>query len=195
MNVLVIPEDFRHDQYMLKPIIQAMLAELGKPHARVDVLTDPLLGSISQALNVTALTKIIHRHKGMYDLFLLCVDRDGEEGRQQALTNIENTLDGDRLFFFGENAWQEIEVWLLAGLDLPKEWKWQTVRQERDPKEKYYYPFARERDVLLEPGEGRKSLGLEAAKNYGKRIRVRCPEDVKRLETRVQGFLSKSGGS
>ena len=28
MNVLVIPEDFRKDQYILKPIVQAMMADL-----------------------------------------------------------------------------------------------------------------------------------------------------------------------
>lgn len=29
MNVLVIPEDFRKDQYVLKPIVAAMLGSIG----------------------------------------------------------------------------------------------------------------------------------------------------------------------
>ena len=35
MNVLIIPEDFRKDQYILKPILEAMLAAVGKPQAKV----------------------------------------------------------------------------------------------------------------------------------------------------------------
>jgi hypothetical protein len=40
VNVLVIPEDFPKDQYMLKPIITAMLKELGKPKTKVRILVD-----------------------------------------------------------------------------------------------------------------------------------------------------------
>ena len=43
MNVLVIPEDFRKDQYMLKPILTAMLRTLDRP-VRLEVCQDPLLG-------------------------------------------------------------------------------------------------------------------------------------------------------
>jgi len=50
MNVLVIPEDFRKDQYMLRPIVQAMMQSLGASTARVEVCRDPLLRGISQAL-------------------------------------------------------------------------------------------------------------------------------------------------
>ena len=50
MNVLIIPEDLRNDQYVLKPIISALLQNLGKPRANVQVCRDPLLGGIKQAL-------------------------------------------------------------------------------------------------------------------------------------------------
>ena len=49
MNVLIIPEDFRKDQYILKPIIVRMLAEVGKPRANVKMCLEPLLGGIDQA--------------------------------------------------------------------------------------------------------------------------------------------------
>jgi hypothetical protein len=50
VNVLVIPEDFRHDQYILKPIIKAMMTAVGRPRAIVKVCNDPLLGSVNEAL-------------------------------------------------------------------------------------------------------------------------------------------------
>ena len=36
MNVLIIPEDFRKDQYVLKPIVTAMLKAAGTPRARIE---------------------------------------------------------------------------------------------------------------------------------------------------------------
>ncbi len=121
MKVLIIPEDFRNDQYVLQPIIEAMLKAEFAPGCR----------------------------------------------------------------FFAENAWQELEVWLLAGHDLPREWSWQEIRQERDPKERYFVPFARMRGVLGEPGGGRKSLAAEAASRYS-RIRSLCPEDIAALEDKIR---------
>ena len=42
MNVLIIPEDFRQDQFILKPIIKAMLSALGKRRATVKVCREPI---------------------------------------------------------------------------------------------------------------------------------------------------------
>jgi hypothetical protein len=49
MNVLVIPEDFRKDQFILQPVLQAMFTKLERP-AIVEVLKDPLIGGISEAM-------------------------------------------------------------------------------------------------------------------------------------------------
>jgi len=87
MNVLVIPEDFRNDQYVLKPLIKAMLAAAGKPQARVRVCQRPLLGGISQATDPARITEIIRAYP-MVDLFLLIVDRDGVETRRKRLDNL-----------------------------------------------------------------------------------------------------------
>ncbi len=192
MRVLIIPEDFRKDQYVLKPIILAMLKALGMPRPNVRVCQDPLMGGVSQALNWENLAEVVDRYSGMVDLFLLCVDRDGEAGRRQQLDRIESNaadmLAADRLFL-AENAWQELEVWVLAGHDLPSEWVWRDVRSDLDPKERYFIPFARDRGVLDSPGEGRKPLAEEAARRYD-RIRQLCPEDIANLEGRIRAWAS-----
>ena len=77
MNVLVIPEDFRKDQYILKPLFRRLFQDLGRPSARVAVCQDPLLGGIGEALKSERLVEIVERYDGMTDLFILCVDRDG----------------------------------------------------------------------------------------------------------------------
>ncbi|HLO47649.1 MAG TPA: hypothetical protein VK211_04435 [Kamptonema sp.] len=192
MNVLVIPEDFRKDQYMLKPIIKAMMKALGKSRAKVEICQDPLLGGISEASKWENIEAIINQYR-MVDLFLLCVDRDGKEGRKKALENIENQASKiltDRQLFLAENAWQEIEVWVLAGQNLPKEYNWQKIREEINPKETYFVPFAQQRNLLDTPGEGRKPLAEEAAQRYN-RIRQLCPEDIVNLENRINTWIEE----
>ena len=192
-RVLIIPEDFRKDQYMLKPVVQAMLDALGKSNARVRVCQEPLLGGIGQALAKDRLGEIFEIYSGMVDLFLLCVDRDCIESRRERLDNRQQwAAEEHDCVLLAENAWQEIEVWVLAGHDLPVEWAWEDIRCECDPKEIYFLPFARQRDVSNTPGDGRKVLAEEAARCYT-RIRQLCPEDVANLEANVGNWLEENG--
>ena len=48
MKVLVIPEDFRNDQYILKPLFIRLFRTVGMRAARVNVCQDPLLGGIGE---------------------------------------------------------------------------------------------------------------------------------------------------
>jgi hypothetical protein len=173
LNVLVIPEDFRKDQYILKPVVEAILDKAGKPNAKVRVCQNPLLGGTGQALNKARILEIVRKYS-MVDLFVLCVDRDGIAGRRQTPDGIEAWVQkqaGKTLL--GENAWQEVEVWLLAGMaDLPAGWTWADVRSEVSLKEQYYIPYAVHRGVEGLPDQGRRKLGREAASQYT-RVRSR----------------------
>jgi hypothetical protein len=44
MNVRLIPEDDQRDRFILKPILEAMLTHLGKPHARVEIARPRIRG-------------------------------------------------------------------------------------------------------------------------------------------------------
>lgn len=188
MRVLVIPEDFRNDQYVIKPVIQAVMKHLDVT-AEVTVCTDPLLGGVAEALRVETILDVLEMHQAMHRLFILVVDRDAVPGRRDQLDRIEQAaaeLLGPGRLFVAENAWQEIEVWALAGLtDLPKRWRWKEIRAHRDPKEAYYLPYAQIRGVAAAPAEGRGILANESAANY-KRLRSRCPEDVQSLEGHIR---------
>ncbi|MDE2841399.1 MAG: hypothetical protein OXM03_12295, partial [Chloroflexota bacterium] len=63
---------------------------------------------------------------------------------RQRLDQIEAEF-GDA--FFAENAWEEIETWVLAGLELPTDWNWRDVRAEVHVKETYFEPFAALREL------------------------------------------------
>ncbi len=194
-NVLVIPEDFRQDQYVLKPIMEKMFASIGV-QARVQVCRDPLLGGVGEAMKWARIEELLARYRGMIQVFLLIVDRDCDENRRAGLDQLESRaaefLADSAKTFLAENAWQEVEVWVLAGLkDLPGDWAWKEVRTECHPKEVYYETLARQRGLLEAPYEGRDVLAREASGNFA-RIRRLCPEDVARLGQRVREALKDS---
>lgn len=191
MNVLVIPEDFRKDQFLLEPLIRKMLESVPRK-AKIQVCRDPLLGGVSEALKWERIKEVLDMHRYYVQLFLLIVDRDGELSRRKTLEKLEQfaeaELPADKRLL-AENAWEEVEVWAIAGQDLKKGWRWNAIRAERDVKERYFDELARARGLLEEPGQGRFTLGREAAANY-KRVRSRCPEDIGRLEKRINEWLN-----
>lgn len=192
MNVLVIPEDFRKDQYIIKPLFTRLFRRLGAPSVEVTICRDPLLGGIGEALKLERIAEIVDQQAPMRDILVLCVDRDGEVGRRQRLDDIEAAIQarfGDRVRFFAENAWEELETWVLAGLDLPGEWRWADVRTEIHVKEQYFEPLAVMRGLAGSTGGGRRALAEEASRRI-LAIRRKCPEDfnalAERLETGIQ---------
>lgn len=189
MNIVVIPEDFRKDQYILKPLFSQLFKRLGASNPKVNICRDPLLGGIGEALKTDLLAEIVNDQRGMTDIFILCVDRDGVVGRRERLDQIEAEFQG-RCVFLAENAWEEIETWVLAAArDLPNEWSWAQVRSEKQIKETYFEPYVARRGLTDTLGGGRKVLGEEAARRVPA-IRQKCTEDfdalARRLDTAIQ---------
>jgi hypothetical protein len=189
LNVLIIAEDYRNDQYILKPIVNSMLECVGKPHANVRVCRDPMIGGIEDALDPDTLEDVILTNP-LFDLYLLLVDRDAEPNRGERLTDAEEDASAstrpNQAFLAGQ-AHQEVEVWLLAGQnDVPGKWNWnwEAVRTERQAKERYYEPYVEQKTLTNSPGGGRKPLGQNAGANYADRVRRLCDE-VQVLEDRV----------
>ncbi len=119
----------------------------------------------------------------MTDVFVLIIDRDGDRNRRQSLDRLEEQFGCEQIFL-GENAWEEIETWVLAGLDLPGDWSWAEVRSEIHVKEEYFDRLVVERGLSDAPGGGRKPLGEEASRRIDA-IRQKCPEDFDALAKRL----------
>ena len=185
MTVLVVPEDFRKDQFVLKPLLSRLLASLGKPRATVRVCQDPLLGGVGEALKSERVAEIVERYGSRVQVILLCIDRDGDAGRRQRLDQLEAEFGEG---FLGAEAWEEIETWVLAGLKLPPKWNWADVRAEVQVKERYFDALARRRGVDGGPDGGRSTLAEEAARRMDA-IRLKCPEDFDRLARRLEAVV------
>ena len=158
MKVMIIPEDFRNDQYILRPLFDRLFKRIGAASIEVLICRDPLLGGIGEALKLGRLAEIVEQNRGRIDIFILCVDRDGIVGRRQRLDRIEAEFQGNCVFF-AENAWEEIETWVLAGLNLPSSWRWADVRAEVDVKERYFDRLAFLRGLADTDGGGRRAAG------------------------------------
>ena len=182
MRILVIPEDFRKDQYILKPIFERLFRSIGRRSVKVEVCQEPLLGGDVEALKSDRISEIVGFYP-MTDIFLLCVDRDGRVGRRDRLDEIEAEF-GAAAQFLAANAWEEIETWVLAGLDLPNEWRWADVRAAIHVKEEYFEPLAAQRGLSDSPDGGRKPLAEEAARRIDA-IRQKCPQDFDHLAQRL----------
>ena len=187
MRILVIPEDFRNDQYILKPLVKRLFADMGLQRAHVRICQNPRLGGVGEALKSERIQEIVERYKGMTDIFILCVDRDGIRGRRQRLDHIESEFGNDRKFL-AVNAWEEVETWVLAGVTIARHWRWQDVRNEVEVKERYFEELASQCGATDSPGGGRKALAEEAARNVAA-IRQKCPEDFGCLDRRLKETL------
>ena len=191
MNILVIPEDFRKDQYILKPLFARLFRDIGKRRVHVRICQDPLLGGVGEALKPQRMSEVVRKHAGMTDIFVLCIDRDGDTNRRARLDGIESEYK-DGPIFLATNAWEELETWVLAGLaELPAEWNWKDVRAEVHVKENYFEPLVVQRNLSDSPGGGRKVLGNEASRRIDA-IRGKCPDDFDALARRIEAAVLNS---
>lgn len=188
MKVLLIPEDFRHDQYILSPIFKRIFASVGKPNAKIRTCTDPLLGGVSEAMKPERLEEIFEQYNGMVDIFILCVDRDADVNREARLQALENRFNVNGRTFLAVAAREELEVWALAGLADDELKPFAAIRGHPHPKEHFFEPYARKHGYQSSIGYGRKILATKSAANF-ERLISRCPEDLGLLRNRVLGLV------
>jgi hypothetical protein len=186
VKVLVIPEDQEIDRYILKPVIEAMFADLEVP-ARVDVLPEPRLRGTSDALDEGVVRDIVSDNP-MIDLFLLVIDRDcnRENNVQRAAARVNEHADR----MVGCLAEQELEVWMLAlykdRLDAP----FSEVRAECDPKERWAEPLLKELGTDG-PGRGRRRAMRELSGKW-RSLRDTCTE-LRDLQDQVRAWVARRG--
>jgi len=183
VKVLVIPEDPRLDQYILKPVVEKIFADLGKA-PRVTVLPNPRLRGVAEALNPDILSRIVATYP-MNDLFLVLVDRDGDEARA-AVAKAREAEHPGRLFVC--LAIEEIEVWMLAIHSETLGTGWREIRAEIHPKERFAEPFLQERAPKLDAGQGR-AWAMRGLGGEWRGVLQRCPE-LDELKRRVEAWLA-----
>ena len=182
MKVLIIPEDPTFDQYIVKPVVERLLKDLGLT-GRVDVLRDPKLEGIDKALDKDVIADIVNDNP-MEDLFVLVVDRDCDRMNNSTRTAARVAEHRDRLVAC--LAKEELEVWMLALYRDELGVRWSEVTQECDPKEKYAEPFMARKGWTAQVGRGRKRA-MHALGGAWTGLLSVCPE-IATLKSDVQNW-------
>lgn len=185
MKVLIIPEDQTLDGFIVKPVVEALMADLEIP-CGVDVLPEPRLRGAGDALNPDVVNAIV-RDNPMVDLFILAVDRDcNREGNEEkAAARAEEHAPKLVVCL----AVQELEVWMLALYKAKLDASWGEVKAECDPKERWAEPLLSALGAGG-PGRGRKKA-MRALKGKLQTLLALC-EEVRDLKAKLGA--ARAGG-
>jgi len=186
MRVMIIPEDPALDQYVLKPVIETVFKDLNRP-ARVQVLLNPRLRSVDQALNPTQLAGIINSYP-QEDLFLLIVDRDCDQNRINRIKACESEAENIGKLLIGCLAIEEVEMWALAMYQNLLPARWQEMRKECHPKEIYFNPLVEQLGLKNDVGRGRKHM-MKNLSGHISRLLQLCDE-IAELRNQIQQKLT-----
>jgi hypothetical protein len=195
LKVAVVCEDHTNDQYIVGPALSALLSHLGRPKARLQIVTNPRLQGLSSLIK--DLCSIIARYSAAADIVIVVVDGDckdgrrGTENRHQRLTDlVANCLTGsDKTAVV--IAIQEVEVWALWGQRDKLGVDWTTVRAECDPKERFFNDLLT-KDDLKAAGGGRLRLMKASLERGWPSLRAGCSE-LQALEDEIVRLLGVPG--
>ncbi len=185
MRVMIIPEDPVLDQYILKPVVEAIFSEVNRV-ATVQVLQNPRLRSVEQALDPTQLNNVINSYP-QEDLFLLLVDRDCDRNRINRVNARESEVISRGKALIGCLVIEEVEIWALAICQDELSARWQEMRQECNPKEAYFHPLVKRLGLQTAVGRGRKHIMKSLSGRYSRMLQL-CPE-IAELRDRIRQKL------
>ena len=181
LRVLLIPEDGRYNGFIVKPLIERMLAECGRPNAKVRVLSDPRLSGYVPARQCV---RTRFREQNMDDLWLFLPDAD----RAGGLEELEREASQLRISLICCAANPEVEAWLLAGHREKLLLTWSEVVAHPRLKEDVFVPFLEKHGNARRADFGRNPLMRETLAEY-RGLLILCPE-LQDLERRICGLLN-----
>lgn len=173
LRVAVACEDHTLDQFVLKPVIERALTHLGKPHARVQMVTNPRLGGLGDLRR--ELCGIIDRWLGMSDVIVVALDADCDDARRQSFSDLLDECEASTEHVILVVAIQELEVWLLWGQRSSIDASWTEIREECHPKERFLAPLLTPADLAM-PDRGRKRLIADSLAAGWQSICAGCQE-------------------
>ncbi|MCI0694478.1 hypothetical protein L0337_21020 [candidate division KSB1 bacterium] len=186
-KVLVVPEDPTNNGYILKPLVSRVLADCGKPNAKITVLPNPKATGYEHVKSLLV-EQIIDRYCH-FDLLLFLPDADGKN-RSGEFERLEAQAKQKGVKLLCCAAVQEVEVWLLAGHLDKLSTSWQNIRSDVSVKKNIFTPFLAKHGDPRRTGGGRDLLMSATLQNYSGLLQ-RCPE-LAVLQERIKMIISES---
>ena len=182
-KVLVIPEDPTQNGYILKPLVQAILADAGKPAARVVVLPNPRLRGYDHALR--AIREELPDSYSFWDLWIFIPDAD--RATALAMKQLEGDSERRGIRLLCCPAEPEVEIYACAAYQSEIQADWSGVRRNSRFKEDVFAKLLRSHGDDRRPGRGRDLMIAESLKNLPRLFKL-CPE-LKDLRDRVEKIV------
>ena len=157
----------------------------GRGSAKIVVRQDPRPGGVGETLKPERLAEIVARRQGMIDVFVLCVDRDGDQDRRAKLDHIETKFKPTALFRKRLGRVGDVDP---RGTAAASPLVMVQSSGGNNVKEVYFEQLNRERNLTRHPGGGREIPGREAAGNIAA-IRNKRPEDFDSLAQQIEAHL------
>lgn len=156
-KVLVIPEDPTNNGYILKPVVEAVMAEAGKPHAKVTVLTNPRLEGYDQAKGAIR-GELLDRY-WYVDLWIFIPDAD--RATPGAMRELEEMTAAKDVWLLCCPIKPEVEILACVARRREMNIDWMTARQHPHFKEKVFDPHLAAFGNRRAAGQGRAELTRE----------------------------------
>ena len=183
LRILVIPEDPTYNGYILKPVVEMLLAEVGKPTARISVLSKPRLRGYDQAVDAVRNDLVsLYRHMDVW-LFL----PDGDRATPTAMSDLESHLASQDVTLLCCPAVPEVEIYACVAYQKEVPMAWAKVRSHARLKEEVFEPLLKVHGNPRSPGGGREKMTLESVSRRD-RFFQRCPE-MARLRDRIRAVI------
>jgi hypothetical protein len=179
-KVLVIPEDPTHNGYILKPLVEAILADAGKPNAKVTVLTKPRLEGYEHA--VKAIREELPDSYGFWNLWIFIPDAD--RATAEAMTALEDELTRKSIKLLCCPAQPEVEIYACVPYRRDIKGGWEGARKDVRFKEDVFAPLLAKHGDDRRAGSGRDLMIEQALQNRAALYQF-CPE-LARLRERIQ---------
>ena len=185
-RVLVIPEDPLQNGHILKPLVQAIMVDAGKPAAKVTVLPKPRVRGYDQA--VKAIRNALQEAYGSMDLWLFFPDAD--RASSEAMRDLESHIAAMGTPLLCCAAQPELEIYACAAFrkDIPI--GWEEARNHPRMKEEIFQPLLRKYGDPRRADKGRDLMINKSLENLPLLFRL-CPE-LKRLCNRIATHLQQN---
>lgn len=188
-KVAVIPEDPISHRYILVPLAKALLADAGRPTAKVTPLTNPRLRGF-QAVRKAIREELPGRY-GHFDLWLFFAHADVVG--PGVLRQLENGVAEKEIRLLCCAAEPEVEIFACAPFRDELGAPWDGVRAHPRLKEEVFEPLRKRHGDDRRAGGGRKAM-IEASLRNRPRLYRSCPE-VERLRERIEEVIAERDAS
>ncbi len=183
-RVLVVPEDPTLNGHILKPLVEALLGDAGRPRARVKVLDNPRVQGYDHAVR-TIRGDELHASYAFFDLWMFIPDAD--RGKRDAMDRLEADSGSREVPLLCCPARPEVEIYACVPFRDELDMEWKEVRNHLRMREEVFEPLLARHGDARRPGGGRDMMITRSLRNLPLLYRL-CPE-TKRLRDRIAAHL------